>query len=207
MGDFAVIRPKDDAAAQQASDWCDQLVSDLLGAGHICVSDIDDTSPATSLNISSALTSSAGLVCYFGHGDEYSWLTGGNPTIDSSNIAVTGTKAVVSIACKTGRHLGPDAVTAGVASWLGFTIKVPVIVPHKNVDPIGDAIVVGLSCLANGGTIGQARTAIESKCDQLTTDFDTGFLSTHPASQIGYYAALCLRDHVVLHGSSGLCPL
>lgn len=209
MGDFAVIRPRDDAAAQQAADWCDQLVSDFLAAGHAVSADVDDTSPADTANIISALGSSATLVCYFGHGDDDSWLTGGTATIDASNVGAGAGKAVVSVACRTGRNLGPDAITAGVTSWLGFTIKVPVfaIALYKNVDPIGEAIVGGLSGLGTGGTMGQARAAIEANCDQLAADFDSGPLATHPVSQIGYYAALSLRDHVVLHGSSGFAPL
>lgn len=207
MGHFIVVRPKDDAVSQQASDWCDQLVSRFTPKSHILAQDVDDTTPADRVNIQSALGTTASLVCYFGHGDENSWLTHSAPTIDAANVAAAGGKAVVSIACKTACNLGPTAITGGAVAWLGATINVPVISPHRTIDPFGDAIVDGLSCLATGGSMQDARDAISANCDALVTSFDTGPMSTHPARSLGYYAAMALRDHLVVHGSPKFVPL
>jgi hypothetical protein len=208
MGKFIVIRPKDDAAARQSSDWCDTLCGNLVADGHIELADVDDTSPPDTANITTALRKGGDLICYFGHGDETAWLTVGVPTIDATNISAAKGKAVVSIACKTGKDLGPDAITAGVICWLGFTIKVSVMSRHKTRDPFGDAIVKGLSVLGVHKSMQEARDEICSNLDQLVTDFDTGgSLSSHPASVIGYYSAMSLRDHIVAHGNFAHRPL
>ena len=204
---FSTIRPQDDANSQQCSDWADNLITSLTASGHTKAIDVDNLTPADTPNIVAALKSSSNLICYFGHGDESNWLTHNATTVDKSNVSAAAGKAVVSVACKTARGLGPDAITAGVEAWLGFTCKVPVITPHKGVDPVGDAIVDGLTVLGAAKTMQEARDEIRSKMDQLVTEYDTGKYALHPAANIGYFAALALRDHVVVHGNTGFVPL
>src|SRR5438552_1694023 len=67
-------------------------------------------------------------------------------------------------------------------------------------DPIGEAIVNGLSLLGGPGAMQQARDEIRNNMDQLVTAYDTGKYSLHPAAGIGYFAAMAPRDHVVVHG-------
>jgi hypothetical protein len=194
--------------ARQASDWCDRLVSTLIAAGHANVADIDDLSPANTATISAALRQTTDLVCYFGHGDDTSWLVHGVRTIDGASIVVRSGVAVVSVACNTGRRFGPDAVVAGVVSWLGFTIKIPVVSTYKTRDPFGDAIIEGLNVLASGYSMQRARDALYDALDDLAIDFDTGGpLSGHTAAWLGHFGAMCLRDHLVIHGSSSHAPL
>lgn len=207
MGWFGLVRPQDDRAARQSSDWADSLEKRLTALGHAKSIDVDDWTPADTSSILNALGSSAALLCYFGHGDESSWLTNGLVTIDASHMSAARSKAIVSIACKTACLLGPSAITAGVESWLGFTVKVAVISPHKGIDPIGDAIVEGLAVLGAKATMQQSRDEIAAQLDQVVTDYDTGKYSTHPAAPIGYFAAMCLRDHVVVHGNVSFQPL
>jgi len=207
MGDFIVIRPRDDGAARQASDWCDSLIKKFTKAGHYKHNDVDDHSPADKATISAALSGTGDLICYFGHGNETAWLTGGSATVDASNVGVASPKAVVSIACKTACLLGPDSVTSGIICWLGFTINVPVVSPHRTHDPFGDAIVNGLAGLGKGKSMQQVRDDIASNLDQLSVAFDTGALNSHPASTLCYFSAMCLRDHVVVHGNSAHKPL
>jgi hypothetical protein len=94
-----------------------------------------------------------------------------------------------------------------VTSWLGFTINVAVIAPQKGVDPIGDAMVAGLSVLGSGQTMQKARDELYAQLDQVATDYDTGRFSTHVAATLGYYAALAMRDHLVVHGAGSFAPL
>jgi hypothetical protein len=208
MGIIVMIRPRDDAASQQASDWADDLLTILNLNGHSVVVDVDDTTPPDTANIVAAVGKPADLVCYFGHGDETSWLTSGSSTLSASSATGISAGAVVSVACKTGCSFGPGAVTAGVRSWLGFTIKVPVIAPHKTKDPMGEAIVNGIAQLATQGTMQMARDEIVSLLDQVVTDYDfRGRYSSHPGASFGYFAAMALRDHVVVHGNHNLQPL
>ncbi|MBV9771531.1 MAG: hypothetical protein JOZ32_18315 [Bryobacterales bacterium] len=92
-------------------------------------------------------------------------------------------------------------------AWLGFTIKVAVIKPHKNSDPIGAAIVNGLALLGRQATLQQTRDQLASNFDQLVTEYDTGKYMMHPEAEIGYFAAMSLRDHVVVHGTVNFQPL
>ena len=207
MSFFSLIRPRDDGTANQASDWGDRLACDFRAYGHSLVSDVDDTTPPDTANILAVLSSMATLVCYFGHGDEDSLLTGGSPTVDISSIRVATGIAIVSVACKTGNNLGPAAITAGADAWLGFTVKVPVIAPHRSIDTIGDAIVEGIKGIAGGDTMQQVKDSLRQCFDQLMNDYDTGSYCSHPAASLGYYCAMALRDHLVLHGNPSCIPL
>jgi hypothetical protein len=207
MGTFSIIRPKDDSSACQASDWADRLDADFRTFGHSLTRDIDDTTPADATNVLGVFGGLVNLICYFGHGNEDSLLTKGLPTVDKASISLTPGVAVVSVACKTGTNLGPAAITAGANAWLGFTIKVPVIAPHRTIDTIGDAVFDGLKGLGNGDTMQQALDALRQSFDDLVTKYDSGSYRSHPASPIGYYSAMALRDHVVLHGNGKCAPL
>jgi hypothetical protein len=73
---------------------------------------------------------------------------------------------------------------------------------------MGEAIVNGLAQLASHGTMQMARDEIASLLNQVVTDYDSGGrYSTHPGASFGYFAAMALRDHVVLQGSHNLQPL
>ena len=207
MGDVIVIRPRDDGDAKQASDWCDALVAKLESDGHTVVEDVADHTPAEEAEIVAALGRQAALVLYFGHGDETSWLTYDQATVDGANVKAAAKKAVVSIACKTGHSLAPAAIGAGVSAWLGFTMKVPVVAPHKHADPVGEAIAGGLEQLGTGGTLQQARDSIATNFHVLVDEFDTGGLKDHPAADVGYYASLAMKDRVGVHGSANHRPL
>lgn len=208
MSAFVIVRPQDDSAARQASDWCDALVAKFIAFGHTLVDDVDEATPAEAPEIERAMRAEARLVCYFGHGDRDAWHTDDQPMIDRGNVKAAAGKAVLSIACLTSRELGPDAVTAGVVTWLGFTIKVPVLVPHKNADPFGEAIVAALAGLASGATMGDVRDALVAACEQLVVEFDqSGRFHGHPAQPVGYYGALALQSHVSLHGAAAHRPL
>ena len=87
MSDVIVIRPKDDAASRQSSTWCDDLIAELTAAGQTIVEDVDDQSPPDTATISAALSRTADLVCYFGHGDDDCCLTHGAMTIDGHTIS------------------------------------------------------------------------------------------------------------------------
>jgi hypothetical protein len=205
VGDFTIIRPCDDAAATQCSDWADDLIAKLTAAGHSSSgTDIDGGATPSSTHtadVIAAFAANADLLCYFGHGDEDNWLTYSAPTLEASKMPVAGCQAVVSIACKTGCGFGPACITAGVVSWLGFTIKVGMPIPHLGTDPIGEAIVKGLELLGSSKTMQEVRDEIATQLDNVANAYDKGAFSSHPGRDFGYFAAISLRDHVVIHGS------
>jgi hypothetical protein len=214
VSDFVLIHPRDDGAARVASDWGKSLETALGAKGHkvsVEVTDVrvkkSDLSPADTTNISSALGEPVNLICYLGHGDTHNWLTGGAPTVSSKDFIAAKSKAIVSIACKTGRSLGPDANTAGVEAWLGFSSKVAVVNTNGRY-PIGDAIVDGLSVLGSGKTMQEARDEVYAQLDQVVKDYDMGGkYQSHSTATLGYFSALAMRDHLVLHGTASFAPL
>lgn len=208
MGAYAVICPRDDVPAKQASSWCDGLrqVLDHKG-GHKIVGCVDDRSPADSVTIVNALASPASLVLYFGHGTDGEWRTLSVATIDRFSIGAAADKAVVSIACSTSRALGPDAITAGVRSWLGFTFAVPVISAVNGRDVLGEAMAAGLSCLAFKGSMQQARDELVRELGQMVDNLQYGVLSKHPGAEVGMFLVECLRQHVALNGDATHVPL
>ena len=63
LGSYAVIRPRCNTAAIQASDWCSDLCSRLHG--HTKALDIDDSTPASQANILSALRGRSVIIFLF----------------------------------------------------------------------------------------------------------------------------------------------
>ena len=209
MGAFITICPQDDAGARQAATWCHELQAELEAKGHWFANWVDERTPADRAGIESALRERANLVVYVGHGASDAWLTHDQPTVDRSNVRAAAEKAVVCIACLTSRELAPEAITAGVTVWLGFAIKVPVIDPHKNVDPIGEAIVRGLTWLGSGASVGEAGEVLVATLGEIAEECDDmgGRFQGHPGRWATYYGALALQGHLVVHGDAGHRPL
>lgn len=209
MGEYAGICPCDDGNARRARDWYSRLNTELAHASHTQITYVDDATPATTANTLIALANArAQLIFYFGHSTSDEWTRKGIATVDRTNVWAAKGKAVVSVSCKSGRNLGPDAVSVGgVKAWLGFTIKVPVIPPYGPDDPTGDAIVKGLAALAFG-TMADARATLEAELRQSAIDYDTGGRHHHhPDALIGYFACGWLADNVSLSGDTTLNPL
>lgn len=208
MSEYAVICPRDDVPAKQASSWCDDLrqILDHKG-GHKIVACVDDRSPADTASIANALASPASLVLYFGHGTDGEWLTLSAVTIDRSSIGAATGKAVISIACNTSRALGPDAITAGVRSWLGFTFPVPVLSAVNGRDVLGEAMAAGLSCVAFNASMQQVRDELMRELNQMVDELQYGALSRHPGAEVGMFLVECLRQHVALNGDASHVPL
>jgi hypothetical protein len=207
MGDFILIHPRDPGVGTTASNWARRFGANLTASGHFQTTEVDDSTPADSSHVAAALGGTGSLIGYFGHGDEDNWLTKGAPTVDSSHFVASAGKAVVSIACKTGCNLGPDSVTAGVQSWLGFTCQVAVVNTNSRY-PSGDAIVAGLSVAGASKTMREVHDQVYSELDQVMQDYDFGGkFDGHSTAALGYFSALAMRDHLVLHGASNFAPL
>jgi hypothetical protein len=208
MGSFTTICPRDDAEARRASDWCADLRARLEAGGHWSAHIVDDRTPADRPAVELGLQTPVDLVLYFGHGATDAWLTDGAKTLDPSNVGTVAPQALVSIACLTGRDLGPEAVRAGATAWLGFTIMVPVVDPHKNVDPIGEAIVQGLAEFGRGACFADVCLALQTAFDALSRRCQgaTGVYGGHPGRWLSYYGALALRQSTTVEGAGDHRP-
>jgi hypothetical protein len=207
VGAYVVISPRDDAPSRQAATWSADFVTCCSSLGHSLATRVDDSTPADASNITRALSGPETLALYFGHGTDGEWLTANIATWDSTGASIALGKAIVSIACRTSRSLGPDAVSAGVRAWLGFTFSVPVIAPMYHVDPIGQAVVRGLSVLATHGSMALARDALTYELGQVVHDLEVGTMSSHPGAEVAMFLVECLRHHVSLVGDGSFVPL
>ena len=73
---------------------------------------------------------------------------------------------------------------------------------------MGDAIVEGVTQLAKGGTMADARATIEAQLRQLIDDYDEGGqYNSHPNALFAYYACGWLADNVSLAGKTSFKPL
>jgi len=188
VGAFLTICPRDDAQARQASDWCSDLQVELEARGHLLANTVNDRTPADRTGVETALQSPVDLVCYFGHGTRDAWLTHDVKTLDRKNATAAANRAIVSIACLTGRELGPEMVTAGAKAWLGFTINVPIVDPYKHVDPIGRSIVAGLSWFGRGANFEEVRFALQVALEVTSDQCESasGRFGSHPGRWLSY---------------------
>lgn len=208
MGYFSLIRPRDDAPAKQASDWADELANKLKTAGHTLASDVDNLTPADRTNIENAISGTGTVIFYFGHGDEDKWRKVAQSLLDTTNIQKSRGKCVISIACKTGRNLGPDSIIAGAEAWLGFNIAVGVISPYKGFDPIGEALVDALAEFGSNCSVQDVRDEVVSNLDKVAKDHDNGgSYANHHNAVLVYFTAVAMRDNVVALGNNGYKPL
>ena len=210
MGAYVLIRPEDDARAEQVSEWADALSSGRGFSRHTCAGDVRARTPADVSQILGALQQPASLILYFGHGDERSWTTSDVATVTVRNVQAAVGKAVVSIACRTSVRLGPSAVAKkkGVRSWLGFTIDFPVPAPYRYADVFGESMVRALDRLGRGDSMRETRDAISNEFDSLVTDFGKGGRRRRDYNaQNYYYSAMAVRDKCVVHGSKVYRPL
>lgn len=147
MTSVVFIRPADDAAGSDLSDWGDEVRRAAVAAAAAAPGTVDDyagganTSRAT---IDAALGSGPDHVVWFGHGRTDALIASGSTLIDSANVGgITG--VLIAIACDTALALGPTCLGGNVKAFLGFDDHVGW--PAKAPDPMGEAITDALERL------------------------------------------------------------
>jgi hypothetical protein len=201
--DVSAILPCDDSVSERAGNWCHSLL-----AGSDCqVLCITSEYSRNVSYVEFSLRVAKALVLYFGHGNAHCWIVDGTPIVCDDEIGAARGKAVVSIACDTGIAMGPSAIRSGIKSWLGFTIPIVSLVPHRNKDPLGDAIVDALRPLLSGGSMGEAADNVRAKLAALSNEFRPEHThGNHPAAWLGFFAAKAMSECVVLHGNPAFRP-
>ncbi len=122
-----LIRPKKpgDTYTEMGSNvWAGEVKTRATALGWD-VKDLDANS-ATRTNIENELNNyRPGLVMHYDHGSDYT-MWGQNSGvleagIDESNIALAAGRIMSTVSCLTASGLGPDAISKGITSYLGYT--------------------------------------------------------------------------------------
>jgi|RhiMetdeSRZDD1v2_1073273.scaffolds.fasta_scaffold33395_5 hypothetical protein len=211
MGKFIAIHPDNvnDSAAGDLSRWCVEATKRARAQGHHLSSHVTRVTPCDRANVDGALAAAGEVIFFFGHGDENS-LKGENQAavVDSKNAHQAKQKAVVAVACKSGRALGPDAIIAGVRSYLGFTIKLGWIPPYPGQpDVFMDAMLSSLDVLLGGGTLQDLRDRLYSELEAVADYYDTGAGSKYRNALNGYFVATAVKDNIAALGDVQFAPL
>ena len=178
MPDVVVIRPGTDAVEATLSVWVDLLLPPGIGLpGVYVVSDLAGPASATPAAVQAALAT-ADVILYFGHGREDSL---GHPVlVDMTTIAGASGRTVIAIACRSGKTLGPHAVsTHSIQNYLGFSEPLFAYIASPGV--IGFELAQRLAAYLTGLTnLSQTQSDIDADLQAIEALYDTGARSTHP---------------------------
>lgn len=163
MSEVLFVRPAEDSAAIEMARCGKRLRDRTLEPK----TDLSGTA-VTRAAVDHALAGGVRALLWFGHGERDCLTRDGRPIVDAANVdGVEG--VVVAIACFSGRILGPAAVAAGAAAFLGFDD--PLGVPLADPDPTCDAIVEGLDGLVTSGhAIGCAADCMKIRLYHVRED-------------------------------------
>jgi hypothetical protein len=172
-----LIRPEADAVEQALSSVALYALSAAPRSGVVSLQPSPSTTPpivrqpltrATVDQVISAATRPVHLL-YFGHARRDSL---GDPTtlVDVATLPYLNNSFVLALACSSSDQLGPNAVGAGVRTWIGFTR--PIIVPLRpwmaaNLAPFNVAAITALNGGPASEVVKQTRDTFESLADDI----------------------------------------
>jgi hypothetical protein len=197
MADFVLIRPANDAAAIDLSNWGANLRPDVASALHTLAADL--YAAATTRSAVDAAFPGTRCVLFFGHGNYAELLGAGNILVDTANIGRISGNIFVAIACSSANVLGPDAVSQGVEAYLGFTDRFAWVSrdPDSQFEPAATA---GIRELLAGRTIDDAKLEMESGFQNTVRFYQTGAGRGTPNSTFGWLTAWWDIGHLALIG-------
>jgi hypothetical protein len=209
MGDekLLFVRPADDAGAAKLADWGEALQRLFPGG-------FDDVyADAGRAPVEACLSRGPRALVWLGHGRPDALLVAGLPVIDSQNVGALAGKVIVAVACEAASVLGPTATGQGVRGFLGF--RRVLNLPSADPQPVGTALVEGLSCLfAEGHALDCAAARLKSRFDVGADRYyweaqQRGFQNAIGApsdAYLAYMAVLVNREGVCVvgEGAAGL---
>lgn len=198
MADFLLIRPANDAAALDLSNWCTNLIPTLAAGGHTVAGDLHATA-ATRAAIRSNLPAKR-CVTFWGHGTSTQLRGAGGPLVDTANVGLAAGSIFLAIACSSADVLGPDAISQGVEAWLGFNNLFVWVSrdPDRQFEP---AIAAGVKDLIAGGDVDSARAAIFTGLQRAFVFYQTGAGRGTTNSTFGWLAASHDSSRLTLVGN------
>lgn len=149
-------------------------------------------------------------VLYFGHGEIQALVVprrlfrSRRVLVDESNVASIPGRVVVAVACWSGDGLARTATDPNapqrVTSYIGWRDEVSF--PPEWPDPIGEAIVDGLTTLLGGGTVEACADALKSAFDQAHDRYRSeGRKRLPPARAVfGQMCATYWKERIAVEG-------
>lgn len=197
-----VITPRDDGASKRCGSWADQLAAKFKSA--LSRHNAQSRSEVT------ALLKDHEHVLYFGHGEEDALvvpkrlLKKRQVLVDDANVTSNPERVVIAIACWSGEKLARVSTDAAsekrITTYLGWRDEVswPVDWP----DPIGDAVVEGLTPLLEGMTVNDSADALKAAFDRAHDRYRTEGTSRMPSDQaaFGKMCAVYWRERMAVEG-------
>jgi len=201
VGRVLFVRPADDASAAKLAAWAERLQA-------LFPDSFDDVSTGVDRpTIDALLGRSPRALVWFGHGRSDALTSMSEAMVDAENVAGLAGRAIVAVACEAASGLGPEALRLGVQGFLGF--RRILVWPIAEPDPIGEALVLGLSCLFDSGHhLGCARDklaafldqAVEAHYRQAQGGGFSGLDGSPSDAMLAYMGALNNRDGLIVVG-------
>jgi hypothetical protein len=197
------VTPRDDRSSRQCAKWADALMQAFQGAA--------DDLPGTSRAKLDKELSSHQHVVYFGHGERDALIV--PPGLlrkkvvlaEESNLTGTADRVVVAVACWSsddlaGRVTAAAAPASPVRSYIGWLDDISW--PDDWPDPIGDAVVEGLTELLRGGTTADCVAALKRAFDDAHDTYRTTGPSRMASDRVafGKMCALYWKARLDLRG-------
>jgi hypothetical protein len=197
MADFTLIRPANDAAALELSNWCAALIP-TIQANHSIAHDLY-AGAATRTSVDTALK---GVRCilFFGHGKDAELLGASGALVDTVNAGFAQGAILIAIACSSAKVLGPDAVHHGVSAYLGFKDRF-VWISRDPDHQFEAAATAGISRLLASDEIGAALGEMQAYFRSAVLYYLNGTGRTSPNRAIGWLAAFWDLQHLELQGT------
>jgi hypothetical protein len=194
MADLVLIRPANDAAAIDLSNWGANLRADITSAGHTLAVDLYAT--ATARPAVDAALGGKRCVFFFGHGNPTELLGASSALVDTANVGIARTSILVAIACSSANVLGPDAVSQGVEAYLGFSDRFVWLArdPDRRFEP---AVAAGVRELLAGNPTDDARSAMASGFQRALIFYQSAGTTN---STLGWLSAFWDFSHLALIG-------
>jgi hypothetical protein len=158
-----LLTPRDDRSSKRSAAWADRLLKQFPSI----------LSPHTTRSREEveALLREHRHVLYFGHGEIDALVVPPRPfrsrqaLIDNSNVTGTPGRVIVAVACWSGDGLartvtGTESSPPPAEAYVGWRDEVSWL--PEWADPIGDAVVEGLTVLLDGGTVRDCALALDA---------------------------------------------
>lgn len=197
-----VVTPRDDGASRRCATWADRLATKFAPTLSVRTT--------RSRSAVEALLRDHQHVLYFGHGERDALVVprrlfrSRRALIDLANIGTAPGRIVVAVACFSGDQLARSATSSSAAnrvkSYIGWLDEISW--PPEWSDPIGDALVDGITTLLDGGDVGDCATAIRHAFDRAHDRYRNEGPARLPSDRVPF-AKMCAtygKERIAVEG-------
>jgi hypothetical protein len=198
MSDLSLVRPSNDPAAAELSDWAASLIPDITASSHKYTD--RKGAGATRTAVETELTKSRATL-FFGHGLKSRLQGYSSDVVDVANIGKAAGNIVIAIACWSAVTLGPASISSGIDAYLGFD-EALVWITRDPDRQFGPAATSGpRDMITTGSDIAACAARLQQQFDAVFQYYRTGAGASGRDAVLGWLAGTWNKAHVVKHGS------